>query len=89
MSELQFSRTEIEGLAQKLDSPQSQLSEREKQLLLAIFSAARDQVRSSGPETSGEAEVTLTNLRERLLNSFIPGDGAEFIMGVPNIEPPP
>ena len=85
MSEVEFSRAEIEALAGKLDSPQLQLSERERTLLRAIFAAASSQVRRRGAEGSGETEPTLANLREELLNSFIPGDAAEFIMGVPDI----
>lgn len=82
MSDLQFSRAEIEVLAQKLASPQAQLSDREKQLLLAIFAAARSQVRSS---QAGDADITVTDLREQLLNAFIPDDGVEFSLARPNI----
>jgi hypothetical protein len=85
MSDLQFSRAEIEGLALKLASPQAGLSEREKQLLLAIFAAARNQVWSS--EDSGEAHITLTDLREQLLNAFIPDDGAEFVIHIDYVGP--
>jgi hypothetical protein len=84
VSELPFRRQEIEVLAQKLDSPQAQLSEREKKLLLAIFSAARSQVGSS--EDSGEVEITLTDLRGQLLNAFVPDEGIEFLVLI-NIHP--
>jgi hypothetical protein len=93
MTELQFSRREIEDLAQKLDSPQSQLSARERTLLLAIFSAARGAVQSSpapGPGTPAEgpgSAQTLTNLREQLVNAFIPGGGTDFTMASPRIGP--
>lgn len=88
MSDLQFSRAEIEGLAQKLDSLQAQFSEREKQLLLAIFAAAGNQVRSSDPEDSAGADITLTDLREQLLIAFTPDGGGDLIIiSIP--DPPP
>ena len=40
MAELEFTRREVEDLARKLASLQSELSERELVLLVAIFSAA-------------------------------------------------
>ena len=83
MSELEFSRAEIEALAGKLDSPQLQLSERERTLLRAIFGAASSQVQRLG--AAGERDATLANLREELLNSFIPGDATEFIIKLPDI----
>jgi hypothetical protein len=89
MSDLQFSRAEIEGLAQKLDSPQAQLSEREKQLLLAIFAAAGNHVRSSKPKESGGEDVTLADLLGQLLIAFSPDDGGEFFIISVNEPPPP
>jgi len=77
MAELEFTRREIEDLARKLASPESQLSERERALLLAIFSAAGRQARPRYPEGSGRAELTLANLREELVKAFIPGDAPE------------
>jgi hypothetical protein len=75
MSDLQFSRAEIEGLAQKLDSLQGQLSEREMQLLLAIFAVAGTKVRSISADSS---EITVANLRSQFLKAFIPDDGDDF-----------
>ncbi len=83
MSDLQFSRAEIEALAQKLDSLQAQLSEREKQLLLAIFAAAGSQVRSISADSS---EITVAVLHSQLLKAFIPDDGDDFIIKRMNIE---
>jgi len=80
MAELEFSRREVEELARKLDSPQLQLSERERVLLLAVFSVASNQVRHSDTESSGRTEATLANLREELVNAFIPGDASDFII---------
>ncbi len=77
MAELEFTRREIEDLARKLASPESQLSEQERALLLAIFSAAGRQARPRYPEGSGRAELTLANLREELVKAFIPGDAPE------------
>ena len=84
MAELVFTRTEIEDLARKLASPQSQLSERERALLLAIFAAASRQVRPRHPEGSGRAEPTLANLREELVKAFIPGEAPEFTVYGPD-----
>ena len=84
MAELEFTRREIEDLARKLASPQSQLSEREQALLLAIFSAAGRQARPRYPEGSGRAELTLANLREELVKAFIPGDAPEFTIYGPD-----
>lgn len=90
MGELEFSRSEVENLAQKLDSPQLQLSEKERALLLAIFSAASNRVRPADA-----ARPTLADLRDELLNAFIPEDSAaEFIINAstsisPNPPNPP
>jgi hypothetical protein len=75
MSDLQFSWAEIDGLAAKLESLQGQLSEREMQLLLAIFAAARSQVRSVSADSS---EIRVADLRRQLLKAFIPDDGQDF-----------
>jgi hypothetical protein len=87
MAELEFTRREVEDLARKLDSPQSQLSERERVLLLAIFSAASSRVRRGGAESTGQAEAALANFREGLVNAFIPGDGPDFIIEEIGIHP--
>lgn len=82
MAELEFTRGEIDDLARKLTSPQLQLSERERALLLAIFSAACRQVQPKYPEGSGEP--TLADLREELVKAFIPWDVSEFTIDRPN-----
>jgi hypothetical protein len=79
MSDVEFNRTEVEALTAKLDSPQLQLSERERVLLRAIFAAAGNQVRRRGAG-AGEREAGLASLREELANSFIPGEATEFSM---------
>jgi hypothetical protein len=84
MSDLLFSRAEIEGLAQKLDSPQAQLSDREKQLLVAIFAAAGTEVRSISADSS---DITVTDLRRQLLKAFIPDDGDDFVLKGGDIDP--
>jgi hypothetical protein len=58
-------------------------------LLLAIFSAAGDQVRPIASKGSGKTQAELANLREQLLNAFIPGDATEFVMRASgSIDPP-
>ena len=84
MSELRFSRDEIRDLALKLAAPEAGLSERERLLLLFIFAAARNQTWST--EDSGWADITITDLREQLLNVFIPDEGDEYTIRSDNIE---
>jgi hypothetical protein len=85
MSELRFRLGEIEDLAAKLASPQAGLSVREKRLLLFIFAAARNQVWST--VDSGGADITITDLREQLLNAFVRDDGSEFVIHADHIGP--
>jgi hypothetical protein len=85
MSELRFSIGEIQGLAEKLASPQAQLSEDEKKLLLVIFAAARNQVWNS--EDSGRADIRITDLRDQLLKAFVPDNGSEFVIHADHIGP--
>jgi hypothetical protein len=87
MTDVPFSRQDIEDLAGKLDSLQSQLSDSEQTLLLAIFSAARDRVRAGVAEAA--PEVTADDLRQQLLNAFIPGGGTSFIISDIKIGPGP
>jgi hypothetical protein len=87
MTNVPFSRQVIEELADKLDSLQSQLSDRERELLLAIFSAARDRVRPDHAEVG--TEVTQADLRGQLLNAFIPGAGTDFIIADIKVGPGP
>ena len=83
MSDLQFSRAEIEGLAQKLASQQAGLSEREMQLLLAIFAVAGTKVRSISADSG---YIAVADLRRQLLRAFIPDDGDDFTIEPLNIE---
>lgn len=82
MSDLQFSRAEIEDLARKLGSLQAELSERERQLLVAIFAAARIEVRSISDDSGGAA---VADLRRQLLEAFIPYSGDDFTISPHNI----
>lgn len=96
MADLQFSRQDIEDLAQKLSMVKPPLSEQESKLLLAIFAAAADRAKPSGPdggatlpefeirnqppEAGADVPVTLTGLQEQLLNAYIPGNDFNFIV---------
>lgn len=71
MEGIRFSRQEIEALAARLAA--LTLSTEEQQLLIAIFSAAREHVIEYP-----EPEKELTDLRERLVDTFIPGASIEF-----------
>ncbi len=84
MSDLLFSRAEIEGLAEKLDSPQAQLSEREKRLLVAIFAAAGNKVSSISADSG---DIIVTDLRSQLLRAFIPDEGEDYILKAHDIDP--
>ena len=87
MAELEFTRREVEDLARKLASLQSELSERELVLLVAIFSAASNRVRRSGAESPGQTGPTLDNLRQELVNAFIPGHAPDFVIDGTGIHP--
>jgi hypothetical protein len=89
MTKLEFTRRDVENLAEKLGSPQLGLSERERVLLLAIFSAASDRVRRADVEGYGKVELTLADLREQLVRAFIPGDSTDYSLEVLGIHPPP
>src|SRR5713101_6448818 len=104
MAELQFSQQEIENLAQKLSRIQPSLSERESTLLLAIFAAAADRAKRSGPDgatlpgfeirnpppAAGTGQqVTLTGLQQQLLNAYIPGNDFNFASEPKVVGPPP
>jgi hypothetical protein len=87
MSELQFSRKELEDLARKVGTLQPFLSDKERALLLAIFASAEHHVRVVEPghgafaavnvlgqELEEEEDPTLGDLMRQLLNSYIPGN---------------
>jgi hypothetical protein len=86
MEELEFSRRDIERLVGKLLTPLRDLSEselsshelsaREKNLLLAIFWAAAEQVAPVRPQASPD----LDKLREQLVESFLPDSGEKFMI---------
>lgn len=81
-TDYEFSLKDVEDLAQKLDDASSQLTGRERALLLAIFRAARDHLIVI-PAKAPEVKPTGANLREQILNAFIPdqdkGDGSYVI----------
>jgi hypothetical protein len=74
MAELEFSRSEVEGLAAKLVSVD--LSECERELLLAIFWAAAEQVSPAPPQAAPDPD----GLGEQLVHSFLPDSGEEFMI---------
>jgi len=79
MSELRFSREDVTELVNELASLKPPLSGPSQRLLLTIFSAASDRV------TSRESEITITDLREQLLNAFIRDDGNDFVIAAPKV----
>ncbi len=77
MAELRFSRSDIEGLVAKLSTLSSQLSDREQHLLLAILAVASEH--ACQPSSSGlPDDATLAELREQIVQSFVPGSDDEF-----------
>lgn len=105
MADLQFSQQEIADLAQKLTTIASDLSERETSLLVAIFAAAADRATPAGPdggatlpryeiriwpgEAGYEEGVNLLDLKQELLNAFIPGNDFNFFVTGKVVGPPP
>lgn len=71
---LPFSRKEVEGLAQRL-AGLSDLRDEERELLVAVFYAARDRVTVPGEPP----EETTKDLRKRILNAFVPDENGAFI----------
>jgi hypothetical protein len=91
---VEFSRREIERLTQKLHAKATGLDRRERELLLAIFSAASAHVAPHKPaQAHGLEEPSLADLKDQLLNAFIPGGDDKFIIvcriGVNPFPPPP
>jgi hypothetical protein len=74
MTELEFSRDEVERLAGRL--ARLDLSERERELLLALFWAAAEGVCEVKPEAAEDPN----ELREQLVRSFVPGSGQKFLI---------
>ena len=96
MADLHFRRHDVDELARKLG--QADLTAGERELLLAIFSAAalRTEAAEPGSEQTlaeaelrrqrGEREPTLADLREELIDAFIPdvpGDIEIHIFKIP------
>jgi hypothetical protein len=93
MTEIEFRRSEIESLAEKLSQDNPQLDDHDRRLFLAIFSAASANVTpGSQAESVAAAEPTLLELKSQLNNAFISGEDKEFIIvcriGVPPTWPP-
>jgi hypothetical protein len=95
MADLEFNRQEIEDLAQKLSTLESIFSEQERALLLAIFAAAADRAKQTGPSvaTLPEASVgqtpgagagtdeqpTPADLQQQLLSAYTPGNSFDSV----------
>jgi hypothetical protein len=93
MADVEFNQENIEGLARKLSALDHLLSEKERELLIAIFAAAVGRtevpVPSEGRGTLPGTEInqpqgpgpggreTLSELQRQLLNSYIPGNAPD------------
>jgi hypothetical protein len=75
----EFSRSEVEALASKLDSLQHELTAHEQALLVDVFALARSHVIPVQPRGPGEPEPTSVDLKEQILEAFLPEEGTEFI----------
>ena len=90
MANLTFSRKEIEDLATKVSVLKPFFSEKERELLVAIFASAAEHVTRSDtgdgvfpptqvpPPEPGADSTTLEDLQQQLLNAYFSGN-----------EPPP
>lgn len=85
MAELRFSRSDIESLVAKLTILTPQFSDQEHRLLLAIFSLAAEHARQPAPPggTGTPADVTLAELHDQIVRSFVPGSRDEFLLEAP------
>jgi hypothetical protein len=85
-----FSREDFDGLAEKLWNLRPEQQQRE--LLVAVFSAAGDDLVVEVEAEGENVEETLQQLLDRIRNAFTEGDGGEhvvmFRIGHP-ITPPP
>jgi hypothetical protein len=81
MDEIRFSRQQIERLAARLAA--LQLPPDDQKLLIAIFSAARNQVSEYSMDRSA-----YDDLRNQLVDAFIPGESTEFAI-YPRVGPTP
>jgi hypothetical protein len=86
-----FRREDFDNLAQKLGNLELEPVERE--LLLAVFSAAGNLVVGLPTEDPDDAEATIYELLEQIRDAFIPGGADEspimFRIGGPIVWPPP
>ena len=84
MPDVPVSQNDVESLGEKIGSLESQLSEKEKALLLGVFAVASDSIssgtspvvsRESGQDTPMAVEVqgSLPPLRDQFVNAFTPG----------------
>ena len=87
MTSLKFSRHDVQRLAEKLAGklagPEPDgLSSQERNLLLAIFSVARERVSEAGPPIpENEASDKPSVFSKQLVDSFLPdSDGTNFIL---------
>jgi hypothetical protein len=74
MPHVEFSRQEIDDLAEKLGPVTAQLDPREQTLLLAIFAIAGHHVTIHfPPDGSDDGKQAAGDFKEQILNAFIPG----------------
>ncbi len=104
MALFKFTWKEVDVLTDRLGSVATGLTEKEWSLLLAIFAAAADQVESGpdktwgtlpAPEIDGDiekvedpGESTAEELREQLLQSYVPGGPPRHRPIVFRVSPP-
>ena len=97
MANLEFSKQDIQSLAQKLATLWGQFSPQERDLLLAIFANAASNVNPPGlqqpatlPAASDSAqalaaganyEATLANYQQQLLSAYIAGNSFNSVTG--------
>jgi hypothetical protein len=100
MADMEFSRQDLEDLVRKVSQLQPYLSERERQLLMAIFAAAAERAKPFGPKqaaTLPEAEgarppagdqtgeqPTPADLQRQLLAAYIPGKSFDSLTAGPS-----
>jgi hypothetical protein len=84
MAELRFSRRDIRGLAERLSEILTDLSEKERLLLLVILELAAEHAYQ--PVTAPDT-IEVEELLEQIILSFVPDDEQEFVLHVK--KPPP
>jgi hypothetical protein len=78
MTELVFKKEDISALAAKLAASETRLTDQERELLLAIFSAAKQHV--SDQKRVSKASSDPAKFRDQLINSFVPDSGSRFLI---------